>query len=249
VEGVAGRESITRVLTPSAEAGTAMDEWPSRKIEAVAVAEAKLLPPVIPSKIVCIGRNYAAHARELGNEPPSAPLLFLKPPSALIAAGEAIVRPPESARVDHEAELGVIIGRACRRLREDDDVRRYIRGYTCVNDVTARDLQKPDGQWTRAKGFDTFCPAGPVATDELDPWAGATVEGRVNGNLRQQGNTRDFIFPLDAIIRYISGVMTLFPGDLIATGTPEGVGPLQAGDVVEVWVHGVGKLANPVVDM
>jgi len=148
--------------------------------------------------------------------------------------------------VDHEGELGVVIGKLCRNLREDADVRPYIRGYTCVNDVTARDLQKKDGQWTRAKGFDTFCPVGPVISDEVDPWAGLGVETRVNGEVRQRGNTREFIFSLDAIIRYVSRVMTLFPGDLIATGTPAGVGPLKAGDVVEVTVEGVGTLRNPV---
>ena len=142
----------------------------------------------------------------------------------------------------------MVIGRECRGLGEQEDVRPYIRGYTCVNDVTARDLQNQDGQWTRAKGFDTFCPIGPVVSDELDPWAGVEVETRVNGQLRQRGNTRDFIFSLDAIIRYVSGVMTLVPGDVISTGTPAGVGPLQAGDVVEVSVQGVGTLRNVVAN-
>jgi 2-keto-4-pentenoate hydratase/2-oxohepta-3-ene-1,7-dioic acid hydratase in catechol pathway len=150
--------------------------------------------------------------------------------------------------VDHEGELGVVIGRKCRNLRDDEDVRNYILGYTCVNDVTARDLQNKDGQWTRAKGFDTFCPVGPVISDELDPWAGMAVETRVNGNIRQQGNTRDFIFALDVVIRHIAQVMTLLPGDLIATGTPSGVGPLLAGDVVEVTVQGIGTLRNPIAD-
>ncbi|HXZ28097.1 MAG TPA: fumarylacetoacetate hydrolase family protein, partial [Terriglobales bacterium] len=158
----------------------------------------------------------------------------------------AIRRPRVSERVDHEGELGVVLGKLCRNLRDHDDVRAYIRGYTCVNDVTARDLQNKDGQWTRAKGFDTFCPVGPVISDEVDPWAGLGVETRVNGEVRQRGNTREFIFSLDAIIRYVSRVMTLFPGDLIATGTPAGVGPLQAGDMVEVTVEGVGTLRNPV---
>jgi 2-keto-4-pentenoate hydratase/2-oxohepta-3-ene-1,7-dioic acid hydratase in catechol pathway len=150
--------------------------------------------------------------------------------------------------VDHEGELGVIIAKTCRKLSESDDVRPYILGYTCVNDVTARDLQEKDKQWTRAKGFDTFCPVGPLVTQGLDPWAGVTVETRVNGNSRQQGNTRDFIFALDVVVRYISQVMTLFPGDLIATGTPKGVGPVVAGDVVEVTVGGVGTLRNPVIE-
>jgi len=150
--------------------------------------------------------------------------------------------------VDYEGELGVVIGRQCRQIRADEDVRPYLRGYTCVNDVTARDLQKKDDQWTRAKGFDSFCPVGPLVTDALDPWAGAGIEPRVNGEVRQRSNTRDFIFPLDAIIRYVSAVMTLFPDDLIATGTPAGVGPLNAGDVVEVSIEGIGTLRNPVVD-
>jgi 2-keto-4-pentenoate hydratase/2-oxohepta-3-ene-1,7-dioic acid hydratase in catechol pathway len=158
------------------------------------------------------------------------------------------MRPKISARVDHEGELGVVIGKTCRNLKVDEDVRPYILGYTCVNDVTARDLQNKDGQWTRAKGFDTFCPVGPVVTDSVDPWAGVEVETRVNGKTKQQGNTREFIFALDVVIRHIAQVMTLLPGDLIATGTPSGVGPLLAGDTVEVIVHGVGTLRNPVSD-
>jgi 2-keto-4-pentenoate hydratase/2-oxohepta-3-ene-1,7-dioic acid hydratase in catechol pathway len=150
--------------------------------------------------------------------------------------------------VDYEGELGVIIARRCRKLGEGEDVRAYILGYTCLNDVTARDLQNKDGQWTRAKGFDTFCPVGPLVSNDLDPWAGVKVETRVNGEVRQQGNTRDFIFSLDVILRYISQVLTLVPGDVIATGTPAGVGPVQAGDVVEVSVEGVGALRNPVVN-
>src|SRR2546425_3956206 len=212
------------------------------------LAEVKMLPPVIPSKIVCIGRNYREHAAELGHDVPPEPLIFLKPPSSLLAPGQNIIRPKISARVDHEGELGVVIGRRCRSLHSGEDVRPYILGYTCVNDVTARDLQNKDGQWTRSKGFDTFCPVGPIVSDELDPWQGVAVETRVNGEARQQGNTRDFIFPLDVVIRHISQVMTLLPGDLIATGTPKGVGPLQAGDVVEVTVQGVGTLRNPVAD-
>jgi 2-keto-4-pentenoate hydratase/2-oxohepta-3-ene-1,7-dioic acid hydratase in catechol pathway len=151
-----------------------------------------------------------------------------------------------SNRVDYEGELGVVIGKACRNLKPDEDVRPYILGYTCVNDVTARDLQKKDVQFTRGKGFDTFCPVGPAVTDEIDPWAGIAVQTRVNGELKQDGNTRDFIFPLDVVIRFISQVMTLLPGDLIATGTPSGVGPLQAGDLVEVSVAGIGILGNTV---
>jgi len=150
--------------------------------------------------------------------------------------------------VDHEGELGVVVGKRCHGLREADDVRAFILGYTCVNDVTARDLQNKDGQWSRAKGFDTFCPAGPIVASNLDPWKGIRVQTRVNGELRQDGTTADFLFPLDVIVRYISQVMTLEPGDLIATGTPAGVGPLLAGDTVEVTVEGVGSLRNPVDD-
>ena len=204
--------------------------------------------PISPSKIVCVGRNYGAHAKELGNAPPKEPLLFLKPPTTLIGPDEAIVRPRVSERVDYEGELGVVIGRECHRLRDADDVRPYIQGYICVNDVTARDLQNKDGQWTRAKGFDTFCAVGPKIVRDLDPWKGVDVITWLNGKEKQHGNTRDFIFSLDAIIRYISRVMTLLPGDLISTGTPEGVGPMQAGDVVEVEVEGIGTLRNSVIE-
>ncbi|MGA9504490.1 MAG: fumarylacetoacetate hydrolase family protein, partial [Terriglobales bacterium] len=159
-----------------------------------------------------------------------------------------ILRPQVSERTDYEGELGVVISRHCSRLSENEDVRPYILGYTCVNDFTARDLQNKDGQWARAKGFDTFCPVGPIVADGLDPWAGVQVETRVNGEVRQSGNTRDFIFALDVVIRYISQIMTLEPGDLIATGTPKGVAPVVAGDVVEVSIPGIGVLRNPVAD-
>jgi 2-keto-4-pentenoate hydratase/2-oxohepta-3-ene-1,7-dioic acid hydratase in catechol pathway len=214
----------------------------------LALSEATLLPPVSPSKIVCVGRNYREHAAELGNEVPAEPLLFFKPPSSLLPPGGQVRRPRVSKRVDFEGELGVVIAKKCHKLAADEDVRPYILGYTCVNDVTARDLQKKDGQFTRGKGFDTFCPVGPLVTNEIDPWSGIGVETKVNGSVRQQGNTRDFIFPLDAIIRYISQVMTLMPGDLIPTGTPQGVGPVVAGDIMEVTVEGIGTLINPVID-
>ena len=204
--------------------------------------------PIAPSKIICVGRNYREHAKELGHDVPKEPLIFLKPPTTILAPGEAIVRPRLTQRMDYEGELGVVIGRECRRLGENEDVRRYIQGYTCANDVTARDLQKSDSQWTRAKGFDTFCPVGPAVVADLDPWKGVNVTTRLNGAVKQQGNTRDFIFSLDVIIRYISRVMTLLPGDLICTGTPAGVGPMQAGDVVEVEIEGVGTLRNPVIE-
>src|SRR5438105_4744720 len=248
VELVMGKEVITRVLASAPEKVGDLEDLTSKRMPPLALADAALLPPVRPSKIVCVGRNYREHAAELGNEVPSEPLIFLKPPSALIGPGQAIIRPKISARVDFEGEFGVVIGKHCRNLETDDDVHPYILGYTCLNDVTARDLQKKDSQWTRGKGFDTFCPVGPIVSDEIDPWNGIAVETRVNAELRQQGNTRDFIFQLDAVIRYMSQVMTLLPGDLIATGTPSGVGPLTAGDVVEVTVQGIGTLRNPVAD-
>src|SRR5215831_16877862 len=244
VESVAGRDTITAIISPPEHNA---ELWP-RPISRVVLDDTQLLAPVQPSKIVCVGRNYREHAKELGHEVPSEPLIFLKPPSSLLGPGQNIVRPKISERTDYEGELGVVMSRACHKLGADDDVRSYILGYTAVNDFTARDLQKKDGQWTRGKGFDTFCPVGPLVATNLDPWAGVTVETRVNGEVRQQGTTRDFIFPLDVIIRYICEFMTLLPGDLIATGTPKGVGPVVAGNVVEVRVEGVGILRNPVVD-
>jgi 2-keto-4-pentenoate hydratase/2-oxohepta-3-ene-1,7-dioic acid hydratase in catechol pathway len=249
VESVAGRESIVRILlTPPEEADGDMEGLRSRRIEAIPLDQAVLLAPVRPSKIVCIGRNYREHAAELGHEVPKEPLIFLKATSALLPPGGVVRRPKISQRVDYEGELGVVIGQTCHQPAADADIRPYILGYTCVNDVTARDLQNTDGQWSRAKGFDTFCPVGPLVTDEIDPWAGVAVETRVNGEVRQQGNTRDLIFALDVLIRHIAQAMTLFPGDLIPTGTPSGVGPLVAGDNVEVTVEGVGTLRNPVAD-
>src|SRR5579883_1171714 len=246
IESVAGKEVITRTL---AKAPQSFTEFEGAEKSETPLSEVRLLAPVEPSKVVCIGRNYREHAKELDHPIPTEPLIFLKPPSSVIGPEEAIRRPAElSQRVDYEAELGVVIGNRCYRLRASDDVRPYIAGYTCVNDVTARDLQNKDGQWTRAKGFDTFCPVGPLVSDEIDPWAGVAVKTTVNGAVRQDGNTRDFIFPLDVILRYISQVMTLQPGDLIATGTPKGVGPVVAGDQIEVSVEGIGTLRNTVVD-
>jgi len=248
IESVGGRDAITRTFAGSPCDAIPDEDGPSHRIQAIAVADAKLLAPVRPSKVVCVGRNYREHAKELGNEVPTEILIFFKPPSSVIAPGEQVRRPKISQRVDYEGELAVVIGTQCYKLGEDQDVREYIRGYTCLNDVTTRDLQNKDGQWTRAKGWDTFCPVGPVVTDELDPWAGVTVETRVNGQVRQHGTTTDFIFPLDQVMRYITSVMTLVPGDVIATGTPSGVGPVVAGDVIEVEIEGVGVLRNPVVD-
>lgn len=199
---------------------------------------------VQPSKIVCVGRNYAAHARELGNEIPTHPMLFYKPSSALIGTGEAIVLPPVSNQVEYEAEIGVVIGTRARRVSAAHAM-ACVRGFTCANDVTCRDLQKPDGQWGRAKGFDTFCPVGPVVAEGLD-WRALVVIARVNGVERQRASVSAMIFSIPVLIEYISGIMTLEPGDLILTGTPEGVGPLAPGDVVEVEIPGVGILSNPV---
>jgi 2-keto-4-pentenoate hydratase/2-oxohepta-3-ene-1,7-dioic acid hydratase in catechol pathway len=199
-----------------------------------------------PGKIVCVGRNYAAHARELGNPVPERPLLFLKPPSAIVRDGEPITLPAVSAQVEHEAEIGIVVGRRLRRAA-DAAARKAVGAVVCVNDVTARDLQKTDGQWTRAKGFDTFCPVGtPVAPPAGFDLATLEVIGRVNGEIRQHGYARDMIFPFAELLAYVSHIMTLEPGDLVATGTPEGVGPLRAGDVVEVEIPGIGVVRNPV---
>ncbi len=203
-----------------------------------------LLPPVEPSKIICVGRNYAAHAAEHGAEVPQTPLIFLKPPSALIGPGEAILLPPQSQQVEHEAELAVVIGRRGRWIRPDEAF-AYIWGYTVANDVTARDLQRRDGQWTRAKGFDTFAPLGPWVDTDFDP-TDVAIMARVNGEERQLGFTREMVFPIPQLIAYISSIMTLLPGDVILTGTPAGVGPLRPGDVVEIEVEGLGILRNPV---
>lgn len=210
------------------------------------LADVKLLPPVMPSKIVCVGRNYVEHASELGNEVPKEPLIFLKPPSSIVAPDEPIELPSVAQRVDFEGELAVVLARTCSRLGERDDVHPYIAGYTCLNDVTARDLQRTDAQWTRAKGFDSFCPLGPVLETQLD-LAASRLETWVNGARKQAAPFTQMIFSVDAIIRWVSRVMTLLPGDVIATGTPAGVGPLREGDVVEVVVDGVGTLRNPVV--
>jgi 2-keto-4-pentenoate hydratase/2-oxohepta-3-ene-1,7-dioic acid hydratase in catechol pathway len=199
---------------------------------------------VVPTKIVCIGRNYADHAKELGNEAPSEPIIFLKPPSAVIPPEAAIVMPPQSQRVDFEGELAIVIARKAKNVSRAH-WRDYVLGFTCANDVTARDLQKKDVQFTRGKGFDTFCPVGPVIETDLDPSALRLVT-RVNGEVKQNGNTRDMIFKCDFIIEFITSVMTLCPGDVILTGTPAGVGPLNSGDVVEVEIEGIGTLRNHV---
>jgi 2-keto-4-pentenoate hydratase/2-oxohepta-3-ene-1,7-dioic acid hydratase in catechol pathway len=209
--------------------------------------EARLLPPCSPSKIVCVGRNYAEHAKELGNEVPAEPLIFLKPPSSLIASGDAIVYPKLSQRVDFEGELGVVMGKRARNI-SSAEASGYILGYTCVNDVTARDLQKKDGQWTRGKGFDTFCCVGPciLRRDEAD-FKSLRVQTFVNGEKEQDAPVTEMLFGVDDIIAYVSGFMTLEPGDLIATGTPPGVGPLQPGSKVQIVIEGIGVLENTVI--
>jgi 2-keto-4-pentenoate hydratase/2-oxohepta-3-ene-1,7-dioic acid hydratase in catechol pathway len=208
-------------------------------------ADVKFIPPCWPSKIVCVGRNYLGHISEMGSAQPKEPLIFMKPPSAIIAPEDTIVMPPSSQRVDYEGELAVVIGRRLSRPRPDEEMAPYIGGYTCIDDVTARDLQKLDVQFTRAKGFDTFCPFGPILETDR-PGPDAVVETLVNGQKRQSAALELMIFSVDVILRWTAQVMTLEPGDLIATGTPEGVGPLAPGDVVEVRITGIGTLRNKV---
>jgi 2-keto-4-pentenoate hydratase/2-oxohepta-3-ene-1,7-dioic acid hydratase in catechol pathway len=200
--------------------------------------------PLLPSKIICVGRNYADHAKELGNEVPKAPLIFMKPPSSVIASGEAIVLPRASERVEYEGEIGVVIGTRAYRVAERDAV-KCVRGIVAVNDVTARDLQKADGQWTRAKGFDTFCPLG-IESPRPEDLEALVVITRVNGIERQRATAAEMVFSIPRLISYISAIMTLVPGDVIATGTPAGVGPLAPGDVVEVEVPQISRVTNPV---
>ena len=212
--------------------------------EELALDDVFLLAPVLPSKLVCVGKNYAAHAAEFGMTVPEEPLLFLKPSTAVIGPNDPIQRPAVSRRVDYEGELAVVIGRLAKDVRAEDAY-RVILGYTCANDVTLRDLQKTDDQWARAKGFDGSAPLGPWIETDLDP-NDAMVETRLNGEVRQQGRSSDMVFGVATLIEYITAFMTLLPGDVVLTGTPEGVGPLAAGDVVEVEVEGAGVLANAV---
>jgi 2-keto-4-pentenoate hydratase/2-oxohepta-3-ene-1,7-dioic acid hydratase in catechol pathway len=209
------------------------------------LASVRIIAPVAPSKIVCVGRNYREHAAELGNKMPTEPLLFLKAPSSIIASGELIQLPPESSQVELEGELGVVIGRRACRIPEHEDPLSYVLGYTCVNDVTARDLQRKDVQFTRAKSFDTFCPVGPYISTDLEP-SDVQLTARLNGEVRQQARTSAMAFDVPFLLRYISHAMTLLPGDLIATGTPAGVSAMQAGDNVEVEIEGIGILRNEV---
>ena len=211
------------------------------------VKQVVLLAPVMPSKIVAVGLNYRDHAQEVNLPIPEEPILFLKPPSALIGPDDPIVYPSLSDRVDYEAELGIVMKKRCRNVTPER-AREYVLGYTCVNDVTARDLQRKDGQWTRAKSFDTFCPVGPCISTDIDPNA-VDIEAYLNGERKQASNTKRFIFPAEDVIARISQVMTLLPGDLIATGTPSGIGPMQPGDKIEVRIEGIGSLKNSVVQL
>jgi 2-keto-4-pentenoate hydratase/2-oxohepta-3-ene-1,7-dioic acid hydratase in catechol pathway len=217
-----------------------------RRLEAdTPLGDVKILAPCQPSKIICVGRNYAEHAREQNVEVTKVPLIFLKPPSAIINPGEAIILPPQSQQIEHEGELVVVIGKRGRDIIAEE-AQDHILGFTIGNDVTARDLQHSDGQWTRAKGFDTFCPFGPWIETEFDA-SDAIINCRVSGQPRQMASTRDMVFSVNQLIAFISSVMTLDPGDLIFTGTPAGVGPLKAGNIVEVEIEGLGKLSNPVI--
>ncbi len=209
-------------------------------------SEVSLLAPVEPSKIVCVGKNYRAHAKELGSEVPKEPLLFIKPSTAVIGPGMEIRLPEQSREVHHEAELAVVLGRALTHAATAAEARRAVFGWTCLNDVTARDIQRAEGHFTRSKSFDTFCPVGPVVETDLDPLE-AVVTCRVNGEQRQRGFAKDMVVDPLRLLAFISQVMTLLPGDVVSTGTPEGVGPLRRGDWVEIEVSGVGVLRNPVV--
>jgi 2-keto-4-pentenoate hydratase/2-oxohepta-3-ene-1,7-dioic acid hydratase in catechol pathway len=238
------QEDVAHRLAKADGLKTLVTDLSSFDFEPMPLSSAKLLAPVTPSKIVCVGRNYREHARELGNEIPAEPLLFFKPPSSLLEPGGVVRMPPAAQRVDYEGELALVIGKRATKLKLDGSWRGYVRGYTLANDVTARDLQKKDGQWTRAKGFDTFCPVGPLVSDEVDPEAGLSIETRVNGQLRQTGSTKDFIFTIPSLLVYITAAITLEPGDLVLTGTPSGVGPLEPGDRTEIAAEGLGVLSN-----
>ena len=212
----------------------------------VAWDEARLLAPVIPSKVVAVGKNYADHAAEMGGDVPKLPVLFMKPPTSVIGPLKPIRLPAQATEVHHEAELAVVIGNVTKNVHPAD-VGKHILGYTAANDVTARDLQRADGQWTRAKGFDTFCPLGPAIETNVDPLEGLSVISRVNDEIRQSGTTADLVFGVAHLVSFISTIMTLLPGDVILTGTPAGVGPIVDGDRVEVEIEGIGVLVNPVV--
>jgi len=231
------------VLSGTVDAKDGRVEFSGEEVE---LKKVELLAPSDPSKIVCVGLNYREHARELNQKVPDEPIIFLKPPTAVISPGESIIYPRQSKRMDYEGELGVVIGKKCKDISAKD-VDQYILGYTCFNDVTARDLQQKDGQWTRAKSFDTFAPFGPWIDESGSMDVGnMRIQTRVNGEVKQKSNTSDLIFNVPKLVEFISGIMTLLPGDVIATGTPPGVGPVQKGDVIEVEIEGIGILKNPV---
>lgn len=225
--------------------GTPFVAWePTESV--VSFSEARLLAPVFPTKVIAVGRNYADHAAEMGAKLPVEPLIFLKPSTAVVGPGQPVRYPPESSEVHHEAELAVVISKVTSKVAVEEAL-GHVLGYTAANDVTARDLQRSDGQWTRGKSFDTFCPLGPAVETEFDPTEGQAITAKVNGEVRQEATTADMIFGIPELIAYISAVMTLLPGDVILTGTPEGVGPVSPGDVMEVEIEGIGVLQNPVV--
>ncbi len=225
--------------------GSPFFQW-ERSETVLPITQVKLLAPVIPTKVVAVGKNYADHAAEMLSEVPQTPILFMKPPTSVIGPLASIKLPPESEEVHHEAELAIVIGKVTRSI-DSEDASSHILGYTVANDVTARDLQRLDGQWTRAKGFDTFCPLGPAIDTEFDPTEPNPITCAVNGELRQEGTTSDLVFGVAELVSFISKVMTLLPGDVILTGTPSGVGPITHGDRVEVEIEGIGALLNPVV--
>ncbi len=235
--GLADASSITLI------ADEPFSQWETDDV--ISMVGARLMPPAMPTKIVCVGVNYKQHAREMGHDLPSEPLIFLKPPTAMNAPGGEIHLPPGAGRVDFEGELAVVIGRRAHRVSVAD-ASAHILGYTCANDVTARDLQRKDGQWTRAKGFDGFCPLGPWVETDLDP-SDLLIETLVNGEIKQSARTSDMIFDVPTLVSFVSHVMTLLPGDTLLTGTPSGVGELHAGDTVEVRIEGIGSLSNRVV--
>ena len=236
--------AITTGDTIQVLAGTFFED-PVPTGEEVELGDVLLLAPILPSKVVCVGKNYAAHAAEFDSDVPEEPLLFLKPSTAVIGPNDPIQLLSISKRIDYEGELAVVVGRLARNVRAED-ASRYLLGFTCANDVTLRSLQRMDDQWTRAKGFDGSCPLGPWIETDIDP-TGVTVETRLNGDVVQHGTTEDMVFGVATLVEYITAFMTLLPGDVILTGTPEGVGPIEHGDIVEVEVEGVGALANPVV--
>jgi 2-keto-4-pentenoate hydratase/2-oxohepta-3-ene-1,7-dioic acid hydratase in catechol pathway len=226
--------------------GSPLVEWEQDTDVVLGYDEVELLSPVLPSKVVCVGKNYVDHAAEMGSDVPETPIIFIKPATSVIGSGAPIVYPPDTRELHHEGELAVVIRTLTRNVAAED-VGPHILGYTCANDVTARDIQRSDGQWTRAKGFDTFCPLGPAIATEFDPLAGMSITTAVNGDVRQEATTADLVFGVAELIEFISRVMTLLPGDVVLTGTPAGVGPMGVGDRVDVEIEGIGTLTNFVV--